>query len=45
MLNENKMILSKQEDKALLDRIIMTVVSNISLRKLLNDAFGNEIKE
>ena len=45
MLNENKMVLSKQEDKALLDRIIMTVVSNISLRKLLNDAFGTEIKE
>jgi len=45
ILNENEIMKIKPEEKekALLENIILTVVSNIHLHKLLEEAFGNKV--
>lgn len=45
ILNENEILKIKPEEKekALLENIILTVVSNIHLHKLLEEAFGNKV--
>ena len=45
ILNENEIMKIKPEEKekALLENIILTVVSNIHLHKLLEETFGNKV--